>query len=411
MRNVSFRRLAILPLAASIAFSAGAADLQVNTEAELNQLRPAIGLAPGGEILVAWDTERALPNGMENVQGQFYGPGGAPVGGQFRISDATLISGRAPAVAADGSGNFVVAWEGGEALIRARRFAADGTPIGTFFNVSADGWPFLGSPCLTVAAEADGDFGVAWIDINYRVAIQRYSANGAENGRRIVTGTAIDPQPQSCPSIAFDDDGNLSVSWILDDSTGLPREIHLRRFAANGAAIGGQIRVDDGVNAPTSPPSVVSDPDGNLLVAWTAENPPFVIDKAVAQRFSAGGVALGGNFDLHRFGNSLRATGDAAGNIVVAIEVDIGLDGMVGRRLDREGRFLGGPIQLSSRWNDNHVYPVVAAEAGGRFVAAWAAVDAGGNDPTLADIFRNEPQWIEGVFADGFESGDLSRWN
>lgn len=386
-----------------------AGDVPVNTQLDGPQTHPDVAVDPGGALMVVWHSE-GPSGGPELVEGRLFAAGGAPVGPQFQLNDS--LRGELPAVAALGSGRFVAVWQAGARLIRARRYDAAGAPLGGFFDASEDGWPPLGSACVDVAAGADGRFAIAWIDFDGFARIQRYAADGTAVGPRISASPGFE-EAQQCPAIAFDQQGSFAIAYLAGPATGGPDyAVWLQRYAADGAPLGGRVRVDDATLAVSASPSLVVDPDGDLLVAWTANFASFQ-DKPLAQRFSAAGSALGGNFELAPLGFDIAASGDAEGNVVVVIKTFSGpeLGGIIARRIGADGTFLGPLVQVAGAPLAQHLGPAVAADPAGNFVAAWSEVAAGGQDPTDADIIRSEAVNITKVFADGFESGDTARWS
>ncbi|HKY93518.1 MAG TPA: hypothetical protein VJM11_20870 [Nevskiaceae bacterium] len=104
---------------------------------------------------------------------------GDPVGGEFKIDTYNGVN--FPAVATDGAGNFVVAWQG-----------FDGSAMG--------------------------------------VVVRRYNAAGVAQG----SGTTVSgPNPAFSPSIAQAPDGRYVLAYT-GSSAADPEGIFVRRFAADG---------------------------------------------------------------------------------------------------------------------------------------------------------------------------------
>jgi hypothetical protein len=61
-----------------------------------------------GNFVVAWDDSGSAYN--RSIQGRRYDTAGAPQGGEFQVNTYTSSDQRYPAVATDGAGNFVVVW-------------------------------------------------------------------------------------------------------------------------------------------------------------------------------------------------------------------------------------------------------------------------------------------------------------
>src|SRR5688572_8274596 len=90
----------------------------------------------------------------------------SPAGGEFPVNTFTTNAQTIPAVAADADGDFVVAWQsegqdGNGPGIYAQRFDAGGGPRGAEFLVNDTA--FAGSQFRpAVAMDADGDFVITW---------------------------------------------------------------------------------------------------------------------------------------------------------------------------------------------------------------------------------------------------------
>jgi hypothetical protein len=88
-----------------------------------------------------------------------------PVGSEFQVNTHTPDGQQRPAVAANADGDFVVAWrsigqDGSFDGIFAQRFASDGTAQGSEFQVNTYTTSYQRFPALS--ADANGDFVVAW---------------------------------------------------------------------------------------------------------------------------------------------------------------------------------------------------------------------------------------------------------
>ena len=94
-------------------------EFQVNSYTTFDQYSPAVASDDGGNFLVVW--KRFANLGSEaNIFGQRFEAAGAPAGGEFQINSSTSGYPHGPAAAADGLGNFIVAWQNEEVV--ARRF-------------------------------------------------------------------------------------------------------------------------------------------------------------------------------------------------------------------------------------------------------------------------------------------------
>ena len=114
-----------------------------------------------GDFVVVW----ASPPGSEApILGRRFDAGGSPLGEEFAVSTATGESSNAVSVASDRAGNFTVAWDSGAFPgpfgVFGRRFTAGGEPRGAQFRVS--GVTTDSQVVPEVAADASGNLIVAW---------------------------------------------------------------------------------------------------------------------------------------------------------------------------------------------------------------------------------------------------------
>jgi hypothetical protein len=92
----------------SASAGAGGPIVTVNTKLYGDQYAPRIS-AIGADYLVVW-TSLGQDGSREGVYGQFVHAGGAMVGGEFRVNTTTVGQQMQPAVASDGTNQFVAVW-------------------------------------------------------------------------------------------------------------------------------------------------------------------------------------------------------------------------------------------------------------------------------------------------------------
>jgi len=127
---------------------------------------PALAVAPDGAFLVAWGTYSNAAGAFSgDVRARRYGPDGAPRGGEFVANETIPGAQTEPAAAVGADGDVIVAWtsyaaDTGERDIFARRFDADGQPLGGDFRVNTAVEGIQSTP--SVACDAAGDCVVTW---------------------------------------------------------------------------------------------------------------------------------------------------------------------------------------------------------------------------------------------------------
>ncbi|MEL7361922.1 MAG: T9SS type A sorting domain-containing protein [Bacteroidota bacterium] len=218
-------------------------EVQVNTVSAADPVRASLGVAPGGDFVVAWQSEGQDGDGF-GIFARRYGADGAPLGEEFQVNTTTAGDQARPSVGVDADGTALVVWDsdgldGSGTGIVARRFAADGTPLGDEFQVNT----FTEDDQVEadVDVSADGSAVVVWQSQGQDgsgtgIYAQRYAADGTPAGPELEVNTTTD-NDQARPSVSSDADGDFVVVWDSRDQDGDGTGIYARRYAVNPVAI------------------------------------------------------------------------------------------------------------------------------------------------------------------------------
>jgi hypothetical protein len=249
-------------------------EFRVNTFVAGDQYRGRIALAPGGAFTVVWGSVGQDGSGY-GIFGQRFDPTGARAGAEFRVNGATAADQYEPNLAAAPDGRFVVAWSGAGADgsgsgIVARRFAANGTPLGGDFAVNTYTTGDQGFPAVALAD--DGRFTAVWTNFTpvdgslFSVFARTFDAAGTPQSGEIQVNTYTTGQ-QSRPVVGADGSGNFFVSWQSGQDGSL-NGVYARRFTAAGAPRGGELRVNTFTVGFQDHPLITVDGAGNAVVGW-----------------------------------------------------------------------------------------------------------------------------------------------
>jgi RHS repeat-associated protein len=365
-------------------------DILVNTYTTNLQIEPAIAMDGAGDFVVTWASYGEDGSGM-GIYAQRYAAGGTPLGSEFRVNTYTTSQQWKPAVAMDSSGDFVVAWEslnqdGSMYGIYAQRYAADGTPAGSEFRVNNNtiNWQWLPS----VAMDAAGDFVIAWTD-NYfgstnHIYAQRYAADGTPQGSEFQV-TTYPTLSQAYPSVAMDTAGTFVIAWE-GNSDGSGLGVYAQRYAADGTAQGSEFQINTYTTNDQAYPSVAMDATGDFIVAWQSGYQDGSGYGVYARRYAADGTSLGSEFQVNTStaGNqSLPSVGvDAAGDFVVAWQYT-GAYGVYAQGYAADGTPQGTEFRINTYTGADQADPSVAMDGVGDFMVAWA----GGEPEDFGGIF------------------------
>jgi hypothetical protein len=333
-------------------FSVGASaplggEFRVNTYTPDEQGGPSVASNADGDFVAVWTSTGQDFDGF-SVRGKQFAAGVSP-GGEFEFPVNTFETGSQAeaSVAMDAAGNFVVTWSSSEQEgssdqegifdlggIYAQRFTASGNLLGEEFHVNTFTEDLQYAP--QVAMDADGDFVIAWVSRHdfgsEGVYAQRFSRLGVAQGEEFRVNSYTTGN-QNQPSVAMRDDGAFVVAWESGGQDGDREGVYAQRYSAAGVAQGGEFRVNTTVTGRQSGPGVAMDADGDFVIAWSSIGQIGPGWSAHARRFNLAGTPQGAEFQVSAFPTGLlpgsypvKTAMDARGNFVITW-MSVGQDG------------------------------------------------------------------------------------
>jgi hypothetical protein len=363
----------------------------VNTYTTSNQWFPAVAADADGDFVVVWTSQYGQDGSSGGVFGQRYTSAGAAVGAEFQVNTYTTSYQGLPDVAADADGDFVVVWssfygqDGSSGGVFGQRYTSAGAAVGAEFQVNTYTTSIQHHP--DVAADADGDFVVAWISdgqdgSGYGIFGQRYTSAGAAVGAEFQVNTYT-TGTQRYPAVAADADGDFVVVWnSYYGQDGSETGVFGQRYTSAGAAVGAEFQVNTYTTNAQNSPAVAADADGDFVVVWTSQYGQDGSSGGVfGQRYTSAGAAVGAEFQVNTYTTGYQ--GDTAvaaaanGDFVVVWEPyyqdDGNSIGIFGQRYTSAGAAVGGEFQVNTYTTREQYFSAVAAAANGDFVVVWSS--------------------------------------
>jgi len=258
-------------------------------------------------------------------------PQGDPLGPEFRVNNFTPLQQAYSSVASGGSG-FIVVWESlnadGSAFgVSGQRYDSSGSPLGTEFRVNTYTTSSQRTP--VVSANASGNFVVAWSSYEqdgsyWGIFGQRFAASGAPLGPEFRVNTYITGH-QIDPVVAVDPSGGFLVAWYGGPpgppQPGDPFNVFAQRYDSSGAPAGPEFYLSAYTTSGQASPSVAADPSGNFVVVWSGAYPGGSSSEVFGRRLAGSGAPLGPEFRVNTYTSyrqdSPAVATDPAGNFVV----------------------------------------------------------------------------------------------
>ncbi len=203
-----------------------------------------------------------------------------PVGDQFLVNEAFAIEASPPVVAVlNPAGDFVAAWqsyeEGPDYLghgVYVQRFNADGTPLDPEKMLANVGMIEGDQIAPAVASDGNGNYLLAWESFDATVGsydvIARWfdGSTGTLGSAFLVNATTAGDQVS--PSVAMDADGNAVITWQSELQDGDGQGIFANQYAFDQTAGIGEFMVNTMTIGDQQSPDVAMTPTGEFVVTW-----------------------------------------------------------------------------------------------------------------------------------------------
>ena len=177
-------------------------------------------------------------------------------------------------------------------------------------------------PAVTI--DAAGEFVIAWSSwgpdgSDWAVAARRFAANGTPLGEEFGVNTCVSGN-QSAPSVATEPGGDFLIAWQSAEQDGSLLGVYAQHFAADGSPVGGEMRVNTVAAGEQSWPAVDMLSRDRFVVVWASGSYP-------AQDGSSYGifVQLTGVSDINNHPNLTVAELTAPGDVYLDQAAEIAL--------------------------------------------------------------------------------------
>lgn len=286
------------------------------------------------------------------------------------------------------------------------------TPIANGVEFQVNTFTTQGQDDATVTALSDGGFVVTWTSDDQDGSFlgvygQRYDTAGNQVGAEFQVNTSTASSQSTSATTALSG-GGFVVTWQALQVGGNLIDIYAQQYDANGAAVGGEFRVNTTLDSHQIGASISGLADGGYVITWTTRDGgvdnPYSI---AAQRFDANGQAVGAELSVNTVTASIQATSDvvglASGGFVVTW-ASFGQDGSLfdvyAQRYDKAGNPVwGGEFQVNTTTAGSQGFSTVTALENGGFLITWSStLQDGSGTGAYGQIYDVDGRRVGGEF-------------
>ncbi len=284
-------------------------EFVVNSSPSGNQSAPAVSMADDGSFAVTWLNS----SGGSQIQVRRFDPLGQPLSSDTNVNTLQTGTRAVPDIAMNASGEFAVAWQslgqdGSGSGVFARKYSAEGAAQGGEIAVNTTTNGDQRAPRL--AMDSDGDFIVAWESSGqdgsgFGVYSRRFDSLGIPQGaeQRANSTTRGD---QRAPDVAVGTDGDYAVVWQGESPDNSDFDIYLQQYAADGTADGDEELVNTKLEGDQTAPVISINPAGDFAVVWESFGQFTQVEDIRSQLFRATSGEDGDPFEPNN--NFINAT-------------------------------------------------------------------------------------------------------
>ncbi len=412
-------------------------EIQINQTTLGSQLAPHVDASPGGGFRVVWHSRFSPGDDSDSfsILHREIDSEGSPVGNEQQVNLVTTYAQRNARISSRADGSFIVQWssivpgnKGPVTALKARPFDASGTGAGTEFQVDIVPNIYTTITQHDVAAAAEGQFVTVSSDF-YNNSVSPYQST-LQKKRFDADGNQLESTTLGDSSFAFfyseidgNEDDGFVIAWMeADYLVSQYSTAEALRLDADGVSLGSGFSLHPSLQfAGGDSIDVATIPDGEFVAVWNGYEAFYGFSTDIYSRRidtmdapdAAGPTRV--NIFTSSFDTSSRLAraGDGSFLVVWSTHSPPGDEerGIRGRFLAPDGTPRGEEFRVNTFTTGNQLGPEVEVSDDGKtFLVVWYTESGPGSDTDDFSISGQRFQ-IGGIFADGFESGDTTRWS
>jgi hypothetical protein len=353
----------------------------INVRTSGTQSNAAVAARSQGYV-VTWNSYYSSTGRSYDILARLLDPNGEPMGSEFQVNPSVEGNQNGPAVAADGSGGFAIAWQGPGADqedVYVRLYDPNGQPRSDAVTVNED--PNGRQLRSRIAMRASGDFVVVWEN---RISDGTNDMDSIRGRWFDASGRAMGPTLRldegmgdaRYPDVATDGLGNIAVTWMQDRTS---KAVFARLLDSNGVPRTTAFEVSSWSFSSVTGPSIAMSRVGDFVIVWDGDPNRAGDDGVLGRCYDPNGRPRSEPFRISTVRDGAAQWPQAAmndANEIVVVwqhetqDANTATD-IFSRRFDGSGNALAEPVQLNTYTAGHQRYPDVALTPDGDFAAVW----------------------------------------
>lgn len=339
--------------------AADGGEVQVNTTSANSQRNPAVAMDTAGNYVVVWETYIDATDKNE-IRAQLYNADGSANGSEINVTNGIEWDQRFPRVCMAPNGDFVVAWQSDREDndswgCYARRYNADGTAKAADFRFNSTTAGDQIHP--DVACDSNGNFVFVFATNHggdFDVYRRRYLESGAAQESQVLVNSTTAGH-QTHPKITSTKGGEFMITWQSEGQDSSGSGIMYQTYDNTGTVDVSETIVNSTQSGNQEEPSIANDLNGNFIIVWGSYGQDGDHFGVFAQLFDSTGATSGSEFQINQTTNKSQHHAEVAmteeGTFVVAwtsYGQDGNRDAVIARPFKDDGSSLGDEVTVNS---------------------------------------------------------------
>jgi len=249
-------------------------EFRVNDDPNGRDIHPKISMSKTGNFVIVWENNQIVADyEIWQILYKIYDPNAVPIAtGKVNL----LFQCRYPDVSIDGNNNFTVVWVQDDIyhtsnVIMARQYYGNGTVKNSPWQVNTTSVDSLTQS--SIAMDGSGHFIVTWdghpdSSNEDNIYARRYKFDATALTGELLVNTTTDGAQQH-PKAAMNSKREFVIVWNSENPSGSNiRDIHGQRYNSSSAPIGYEFRINTYIAMDQKYPAVVLNENSEFLTAW-----------------------------------------------------------------------------------------------------------------------------------------------
>jgi hypothetical protein len=378
-----------------------AAETIINTRTSQSQTTGQIAADSNNNFIVTWSSyEQDGDSG--GIYAKKFDENFNVLCPEFKVNTTTEGNQKAPDIAMDSRGNFIIVWQGpgdDQEEIFAQRFDSQCNMTGEEFQVNTA--TFSRQQYPKIAINQNGLFVIVWENEVFggypkearTIEARIFNSDGIAVTDQFTVNLLFDCR---YPDVAMGCGDHFIVTWMQTHSSSSPNIIMARKLNIDASEVTPPFQVNSSDFFSVTKPSIAANGLDYFVITWAGHFEAASLDDIYARKYNDNCIAETSEFMVNSITEGLQENPNVAINgsheFVITWNSEQAynenMKEVYGQRYDQFNKPIGDQIHINTYVVDDQKYPAVLLYENGNFITIWQSFGQNTSDyDVIADKF------------------------